>query len=348
MSYTPTIYRHHGGILMAILALLVAGLWVANLFVGSVSIPSAEVWNILWGGNASVESWQYIVIESRIPQAVTALLAGAALAVAGLLLQTAFNNPLAGPSILGIDTGASLGVAVVMLASNMLHIANGMSGGIAAVGGAFVGATAIMAVILFFSTFVRDNLMLLIIGIMVGYLASSLISLLNFFATSQQVHAYTMWGLGNLGNITLQQLPLFATLSLTGLLISILLIKPLNAMLLGTRYAENLGINIKTTRNLLLLSTGLLTATVTAYCGPVAFIGLSVPHIARLLLQSSNHNSLLPVTMLCGAAVLLLCNLVSTLPSGGIIPINAVTPVIGAPVIIYVIVNQRKINYFNG
>ena len=279
---------------------------------------------------------------------MTALLAGAALAVAGLLLQTAFNNPLAGPSILGIDTGASLGVAVVMLASNMLHIANGMSGGIAAVGGAFVGATAIMAVILFFSTFVRDNLMLLIIGIMVGYLASSLISLLNFFATSQQVHAYTMWGLGNLGNVTLQQLPLFATLSLTGLLISVLLIKPLNAMLLGTRYAENLGINIKTTRNLLLLSTGLLTATVTAYCGPVAFIGLSVPHIARLLLQSSNHNSLLPVTMLCGAAVLLLCNLVSTLPSGGIIPINAVTPVIGAPVIIYVIVNQRKINYFNG
>ena len=348
MSNTPATYRHNSGLLIAILALLVAGLWVANLFVGSVSIPSQEVWRILWGGDASVESWQYIILESRLPQAVTALLAGAALAVAGLLLQTVFNNPLAGPSILGIDTGASLGVAVVMLASNMLNLANGMPGGIAAVGGAFVGATAIMAVILFFSTFVRDILMLLIIGIMVGYLASSLISLLNFFATSQQVHAYTMWGLGNLGNVTLQQLPLFASLSLAGLFISVLLVKPLNAMLLGTRYAENLGIDIRTTRNLLLLSTGLLTAAVTAYCGPVAFIGLSVPHIARLLLRSSNHNSLLPVTMLCGAAVLLLCNLISTLPSDGIIPINAVTPIIGAPVIIYVIVNQRKINYFNG
>lgn len=334
--------------IIVLLAVLVMALWVANLFVGTVDIAPREVIDILCGDAGGTASHRFIVIESRLPQAVTALLAGASLAVAGLLLQTAFNNPLAGPSILGIDTGASLGVAVVMLAGGSMLASGGFQGNLAAIGGAFIGSVAIMAVILFFSSFLRDNIMLLIIGIMIGYLASSLISLLNFFATSQQVHAYTLWGLGNLGGVTLQQLPLFAVMSLAGLFISLLLVKPLNAMLLGARYAENLGINIRATRNLLLLATGLLTATTTAYCGPIAFIGLSVPHMARLLLHSSNHNTLLPVCMLCGAAILLLCNLVCSLPPGGIIPINAVTPLIGAPVIIYVIVNQRKINYFNG
>ncbi len=335
-------------LLIGLLVLSVVALWIANLFVGSVAIPAGEVIKILTGSAIENDSWRFIVLESRLPQAITALLAGASLAVAGLLLQTTFNNPLAGPSILGIDTGASLGVALVVLAGSSLLPTGAEAGFLATMTGAFLGAATVLAIILFFSTFVRDNLMLLIIGIMVGYLTSSLISLLNFFATSQQVHAYTLWGMGNLGGVSLQQLPGFIATTFVGLLIATLLIKPLNAMLLGTRYAENLGINISRTRNLLLLATGLLTAATTAFCGPVSFIGLSVPHIARLLLRSSNHNTLLPVTMLCGAAILLLCNLISILPTSGIIPINAVTPLIGAPVIIYVIINQKRINYFNG
>lgn len=343
--------RHisHSTLLILLLGLVVAILLVANLFVGSVSIPAREVLNVLMGQECERESWRYIILESRIPQAVTALLAGCSLAVAGLLLQTTFNNPLAGPSILGIDTGAALGVAVVMLAGGAALVGSGMSAFLASIVGAFVGASTVMAVILFFSTFVRNNLMLLIIGMMVGYLTSSIISLLNFFASANQVHAYTMWGMGNLSSVSLQQLPVYSLTAVCGLVIAFLLSKPLNAMLLGTRYAENLGVNISMTRNLLLLATGLLTATTTAFCGPITFIGLSVPHIARLLLDSSNHNTLLPVTMLCGGVVLLLCNMISVLPgSNGIIPINAVTPLIGAPVIIYVIVNQKKISYFNG
>ncbi len=337
----------YNSVLIVILTLLTITLWIANLFVGSVHIPPYEVWDILSGGESSRDSWRYIILESRLPQAITALLAGGSLAVAGLLLQTTFNNPLAGPSILGIDTGASMGVAIIMLAGGSWL---GESTGYwAIVAGAFLGAASVMAIILFFSTFVRNNLMLLIIGIMVGYLTSSIISLLNFFASANQVHAYTMWGMGNLSGVSLTQLPGYTITAFVGLLIAILLSKPLNAMLLGTRYAENLGVNIKLTRNLLLLSTGLLTAATTAFCGPITFIGLSVPHIARLLLRSSNHNTLLPVTLLCGAIVLLFCNLISVLPGeSGIIPINAVTPIIGAPVIIYVIINQKRINYFNG
>lgn len=334
--------------LIILLSLLVALLWMANLFIGSVSIPCDEVIKILFGGEGERRSWEYIVLESRLPQATTALLAGCSLAVAGLLLQTTFNNPLAGPSILGIDTGASLGVAVVMLAGGSFVAQGEMSGYIAGIGGAFVGATCVLGVILFFSTFVRNNLMLLIIGMMVGYLTSSIISLLNFYASADQVHSYTMWGMGNLGAVSKEQLPLFATTSIAGLLLAFMLSKPLNAMLLGVRYAENLGVNISRTRNMLLLATGLLTATATAFCGPITFIGLSVPHIARLLLGSSNHNTLLPVTMLCGAIILLLCNAASVmLIEDVIVPINAITPLVGAPVIIYVIINQKRINYFN-
>lgn len=205
-----------------------------------------------------------------------------------------------------------------------------------------------MGVILFLSLLIRSSVMLLIAGIMIGYVTSSAISLLNFFATAEGVQSYMMWGMGNFGGVSLEQLPWFAVMTCFGLLISLLLIKPLNALLLGQRYAENLGVNINRTRNLLLLATGLLTAVTTAFCGPVAFIGLAVPHVARLMLGTSNHNSLLPVTILAGGAMALLCNLICILPGEwGVIPLNAVTPVMGAPVIIYVIVNQRRIQYFN-
>lgn len=334
----------------AVLIAAICVLMIANWLFGSVSIPADQVLHILTGGEAEKESWRYIVLESRFPQSITALLCGSALAVCGLMLQTAFSNPLAGPSILGINSGASLGVALVMLTGGGTVAAGAfsISGFLSVMLGAFAGAMLVMGIILFLSTLIKSNVMLLIAGIMIGYITSSAISLLNFFATAEGVHSYIIWGMGNFGGVSLAQLPYFAAVTLFGLLLSVLLVKPLNAMLLGTRYAENLGINIRRTRHLLLVATGILTAATTAFCGPVAFIGLAVPHVARLLLGTSNHNHLLPVTLLLGGVVALVCNLICILPGqDGVIPLNAVTPVLGAPVIIYVIVNQRKIQYFN-
>ncbi|NCC10965.1 MAG: iron ABC transporter permease [Bacteroidia bacterium] len=332
------------------LLIVVFTLFAFNLILGSVSIPLGTVADILLGHPVEKESWRFIVLESRFPQAVTAFFCGSALAVSGLMLQTAFNNPLAGPSILGINTGASLGVALVMLlwGGGIAVGTFSISGFVSVIIGAFVGAMSIMALILFFSSLLKSNIMVLIIGIMIGYITSSAISLLNFFATAEGVHSYAIWGMGNFGAVSNSQLPLFVGLVAGGLFLSILLIKPLNALLLGYRYAENLGVNIQRVRNWLLITVGLLTAVTTAFCGPISFIGLAVPHVARLLLGTSNHNSLLPITLLLGGGIALLCNLICILPGqSGVIPLNAVTPFVGAPVIIYVIVNQRKIQYFN-
>lgn len=314
-------------------------LFGAGLVYGSVDIPLPDVWAILAGDDPQRESWRYIVMESRLPQALTALLAGSALAVSGLLLQTAFRNPLAAPDIFGVTSGASLAVALLTLApavaSSMLLAA------VSSVAAAFVGAVAVTMLIWTIGKMVRSNVVLIIIGIMIGYLASSAITLLSFFATEEGVKSFAVWGMGNFGNVSMQQMPLFATVTLVALAASMLLTKPLNALLMGEHYAENLGINVHRVRNVLLVVTGLLAAVVTAFCGPIAFIALAVPHIARLLLHTADHRLLLPVTLLAGGAVALLCNVLATLPgNGSILPLNAVTPLIGAPVIIYVIVKS--------
>ena len=336
--------KQRGFVYCACLGLLIVVLFALNLVMGSVSIPVADVFSILTGDKTLKPSWQFIVLESRLPQAITAMLCGGALAVSGLMLQTAFRNPLAGPSIFGINSGAGLGVALVMLL-----LGGGLSVGSLQIGGfaailiaAFIGAMAVMALIFFFSTLVRNNVMLLIVGIMIGYISNSAISLLNFFATDEGVKSYMVWGMGSFGGVSMANMPVFASVTLIGLFGALLLIKPLNALLLGDRYAENLGVNILRVRNWLLIVTGLLTAVTTAFCGPVAFIGLAVPHIARLLLTTDNHRVLLPATILCGAVVALICNLICFLPGeSGVIPLNAVTPLIGAPVIIYVIARKR-------
>ena len=301
------------------LGFLIIVLFVLNLVMGSIKIPASDVFSILMGDETAKPSWRFIILESRLPQAITAMLCGGALAVSGLMLQTAFRNPLAGPSIFGINSGAGLGVALVMLllGGSISAGSVSLSGFVAILAAAFVGAMAVMALIFFFSTLVRNNVMLLIIGIMIGYISNSAISLLNFFAG--------------------------ATVTIAGLIGALLLIKPLNALMLGDQYAENLGINILRTRNWLLIVTGVLTAITTAFCGPVAFIGLAVPHIARLLLSTDNHRVLLPATILCGAVIALVCNLVCFLPGeNGVIPLNAVTPIMGAPVIIYVIMKNKR------
>ena len=276
-----------------LLAVLTIVLLALNLAVGSVSIPLNEVVSILFSTHPSPStSHQYIIMESRLPQALTAALCGGSLAVSGLMLQTAFKNPLAGPSIFGINSGAGVGVALVMLGmGGSLSIGSvSVTGFMAVLAAAFVGAMTVMGLIFLFSTMVRNNVMLLIIGIMIGYIANSVVSLLNFFATDEGVKSYMVWGMGSFGGVPMRQMPLFASLCVTGLVGSLLLVKPLNALLLGEQYAENLGVNTQRVRNYLLIVTGLLTAVTTAFCGPIMFIGLAVPHIARLLFP--RHHSL--------------------------------------------------------
>lgn len=351
MNNVVTQHNHRFGIVIAILSITLILLVAGNLLIGSVDIPSEEIFNMLIGEKCSNHIWEVIVFQSRIPTIITAILAGAALAVCGLLLQTVFNNPLADPSILGISTGASLGVALVMLLGGSILGSNfGIltAGYLSTLAGAFLGAMLVLLMLLLFSSFVKSATMLLIIGIMVSYLTSSAISLLNFFATEEGVHSFVIWGMGNFSGVSNNEISIFTILIVAALLSSLLMVKPLNALLLGTKYAENLGVNIQRTRNALLLITGLLTAIVTAYCGPISFLGLVVPHIARLTLNTSNHNTLLPTTMLAGAVMALLCTLVSVSPTSiGVIPINAITPIIGVPIIIYIILNRRKLQYFN-
>ena len=282
-------------------------------------------------------------MENRLPQALTAMLCGASLAVCGLMLQTAFRNPLAGPDVFGISSGAGLGVAIVMLflGGSVSTTLFTVSGFLAILTSAFIGAIVVTMIILFLSTMVRNSVLLLIVGLMVGYVSSSAVALLNFFASEEGVKSYMVWGMGNFGGVSMDHMLLFALLCLVGIIASIFLIKPLNIMLLGTQYAESLGINIRQIRNLLLVTVGLLTAVTTAFCGPISFIGLAIPHISRLLFHTDNHQILLPGTVLTGAVIALFCNLICYLPGElGIIPLNAVTPLIGAPIIIYVIVKR--------
>lgn len=321
--------------------LLLAALFAANLFWGSVAIPARAVADILTGGDGGNTAWQLILLQTRLPQAVTALLAGMALSVAGLLLQTLFNNPLAGPEVLGINSGAGLGVAVVMLLLQG-SVAMGVGGYFAVLAGAFAGALLIIGVVLLLSRLLANNIYLLIAGLAISYLTSSVISILNYFATAEGVHSYLIWGMGSFSAVSSARLPFYATVLLLVLAAALLLVKPLNALLLGDYYARNLGIDTKRVRGVLLLVVGLLTATVTAFCGPVAFVGLAVPHLARLAVGTNNHRRLLPVAMLLGGAVTLACNLICQLPGeSGLLPLGAITPLIGAPVIIYVVLKER-------
>lgn len=322
-----------------------ACLFMAGLMTGSVSIPCSAVWRVLIGEDEGVsDSWRFIILESRLPQMITAMLSGACLATAGLMMQTVFRNPLAGPDVFGINGGAGLGVALVMLlAGGSVTLGTlGVTGNVAILAAAFAGAMAVMAIILFSSTLVRDGVMLLVIGIMVGYLSSSVVTLLNYSATEQGIRSFMLWGMGSLDGVTPSLLPLYVTITLAALVLSLLMVKPLNLLSLGDNYARNLGLNTRRARNYALLLTGLLTAVVTAYCGPIAFIGLAVPHIARLLTVTDDMRRLLPITMLAGAVVTMACHLLCFVPGeAGMLPLNAVTPLIGAPVIIYVIIRKR-------
>lgn len=332
--------------LLAVAFVLLVLLFVSNIFFGAVDIPARDVFDVLMGNDGVSVGRHLIVLDARLPQALTAMLAGMALSAAGLMLQTLFNNPLAGPEVFGINSGAGLGVAVVMLLMQGVFTAGAISVGgyMALLAGAFAGALIIIAVILGLSMVVRGNVYLLIAGLAVSYLTSSVIALLNYFSTAEGVHSYLIWGMGSFGAVSMGQMPLFAIVITLSLAAALAMVKPLNAMLLGDTYAANLGVHTKRVRGVLLVLTGLLTATVTAYCGPVAFIGLAVPHFARLMLRTNNHIWLLPAAILMGGVVTLCCNLLCQLPGdSGLIPLGAVTPLVGAPVILYIVLNGKAV-----
>ena len=337
----------------ALLIVLIIVLFLLNIGFGSVSISINDIFKVLSGNVASKASYTSIIYKSRLPQTITAMLAGAGLAVGGLQMQTLFRNPLAGPSILGISSGAGLGVALVVLfAGNVLGVTisgYGLLGHMTVVGAAFLGAFFILMLIVFFAQALRDNTILLIVGIMVGYATSAIIGVMKFYSPKEDVHAYVIWGLGSFSNVTWEHLMVLIPIVIVGLLMSLLLIKPLNVLVLGENYAENLGINIKHTRLFILCCTGILTAAITAFCGPIAFLGLAVPHLTKGLFRTSDQKILMPAVMFAGAVLALFCNLIARMPGfDGALPINVVTGLIGAPIVISVIIKRFKLNGLNG
>ncbi len=331
--------------LLQVLVLLL--LFVLNLLLGTVRIPIGSVCAILLGSGEENEIWTNIVLSSRVPQALTAMVAGAGLAVSGLQMQTVFHNPLAGPSVLGISNGASLGVAFVVLLSGSLGGVAlsrlGYLGDVAMSIAAIIGALAILGLIAYVSQKVKGNVTLLIIGVMIGYLANAIIGVLKFFSAEEDVKAFVVWGLGSFARVSGDQMVLFVTLMAILLPLSMLLVKTMNLLLLGDAYARNLGLNIQRSRLLVIICSGVLVAIVTAYCGPIMFIGLAVPHLARALYRTSDHRILMPGTMLAGGVLALVCNLLARLPGfEGALPVNSVTALVGAPVIAMVLFRRRK------
>ena len=333
---------------MLLLALSIGVLFLLNLFLGSVSIPFHSIWNILWGmdeGESVI--WQNIIWKSRVPQALTAMVAGAGLSISGLQMQTVFRNPLAGPSVLGISSGASLGVAfVVLLSGSIGGIALsrlGFMGEIALTLAAIIGALSIMALIVYVSQKVHGNVTLLIIGVMIGYVAKAVIGVLKFFSVEEDIRAYVIWGLGSFARVSGNQMMVFVCIMAVLLPLSFLLIKTLNLLLLGDAYARNLGLNIKRARLQVITCSGVLVAIVTAYCGPITFLGLAVPHLCRGIFRSSDHRVLMPASLLAGAALALLCNLIARMPGfEGALPVNSVTALVGAPVVVSVLFKKRR------
>lgn len=334
-------------VFIGIIIVLILVFLFLNMVLGSVNIPIASVWHILTGNGEEPVTWQNIIWKSRFPQALTALVAGAGLSISGLQMQTVFRNPLAGPSVLGISSGASMGVAFVVLFSGSIGgvaLSNlGFMGEVALSIAAIVGSLSVMALIVFASHKVKGNVTLLIIGVMIGYLANAIIGILKFFSVEEDIKTYVIWGLGSFSRVSGNQMMLFVTIMAVLIPLSFLLVKTLNLLMLGDGYARNLGLNIKRARVLVITCSGVLTAIVTAYCGPIIFLGLAVPHLCRAIFQTSDHRILMPASLVMGAAIALACNLIARMPGfEGALPVNSVTALIGAPVVASVLFRKRK------
>ncbi len=337
-------------IIFVFILLSIGAFFILNLFLGTVRIPFTSIVHVLFNTKTETEIWTNIIWKSRFPQTLTAVIAGMGLSISGLMMQTVFRNPLAGPSELGISSGASLGVALVVLLSGGIAgtalSSMGFIGEIAISIAAIIGALSIMSVILVISQHVRGIVVLLIVGVMIGYIANAFIGVLKFFSNEEDVKAFVIWGLGSFAKVSDRQVYTFLKLMMLVIPVSFLLIKSLNLILLGDMYAKNLGLNLKRSRFYIILISSILTALVTAYCGPIIFLGLAVPHLCRILFSSSDHRILMPAVALTGASLSLLCNLIARLPGfEGALPINAVTALIGAPVVLYVLFKKRKTEF---
>ncbi|GAL63972.1 FecCD family ABC transporter permease [Algibacter lectus] len=326
------------------LALTLVLCFFVNISLGSVSIPLKAVFNSLLNSNVEQQSWQHIILNYRLPKAITAIIVGSGLGISGLLMQTLFRNPLAGPFVLGISSGASLGVALVILGS-------GVFGGVLAslfvskwgiVIAASLGSFLVLLAVLMVSIRVRDTMAILIIGLMFASITAAIVSVLSYFGSAEQLQQYVFWGFGSLGNLSWSDLTIFLIIYVLGILASLCSIKSLNTLLLGENYAKSLGLNIKKSRLIIIIATSLLAGTITAFTGPIAFIGLAIPHLTRQIFNTSNHKILLPAVFLLGGIVMLVCDSIAQLPNSDYtLPINAITALIGAPVVIWLLVRKR-------
>lgn len=336
---------YHIQFLLLIVVLLVC--FLVNISLGSVSIPLSSIFSSLFGTTAN-HTWEIIITDFRLPKAITAILVGSGLGISGLLMQTLFRNPLAGPFVLGISSGASLGVALIILGSGLfggvfaLALVSKWSIVIAASLGSFLVLLAVLAV----SSKVRDTMAILIIGLMFGSITAAVVSVLSYFSSAEQLQQYIFWGFGSLSNLSWSELLIFFGTYSMGITLSIVSIKNLNSLLLGDNYAKSLGLNLKQSRFIIIIATSLIAGTITAFAGPIAFIGLAIPHLTRQIFKTSNHKILLPAVFLFGAIVMLICDSIAQVPTSDYtLPINAITALVGAPVVIWLLVRQRKMMF---
>lgn len=328
------------------LALVLA--WLLNISSGSVNIPFAEVVSILLGTPAKVDTWNYIIWDFRVPKAFTSILVGGGLSLSGLLMQTLFRNPLAGPFVLGISSGASLGAALLLMGTTMVTGLASFSflGDVSLALAASIGSFLVLLVVMVVAQRVKDTMALLIIGLMFGSITSAIVSVLAYFSSAESLQRFIFWSFGSVGNLTPQQLLLLTAIVVLGILLSISSLKALNAFLLGERYAQSLGISLNKSRLTIIIATGLLAGGVTAFAGPIAFVGLAVPHLTRQLFDTMEHKVLIPAVFLYGAILMLLCDMIAQWPnSANVLPINAITSLVGAPVVIWLLVRKRKMMF---
>ena len=342
MNYNSKTYTKH----FILLTVLLIVFFILNISLGSVSIPIEDILKIITGNSPAKESWQTIILNFRLPKAFTAILVGSGLSICGLLMQTLFRNPLAGPFVLGISSGASLGVAILILGSSIFggfFSTNSISNWSLPIA-ASLGAFLVLSAVIVAANKVRNTMSILIIGLMFGSLTSAVISVLSYFSEAEQIQQYLFWSFGSLGNLSWSELTVFSIIYFVGVLGTISVIKPLNSFLLGENYAKSLGINVKKNRNIILFITSIITGVITAFSGPIAFVGLAVPHIARMIFSSSNHKILLPSVAILGAIVLLICDTIAQLPTSEFtLPINAITSIFGAPIVIWLLIRKKKI-----
>lgn len=316
-----------------------------NISLGSVAIPIKEVFKSLLGGNASKETWEYIIINYRLPKAITAILVGMGLSISGLLMQTLFRNPLAGPYVLGLSSGSSLGVAFVTLGAGFLpsFISSILLSSYGIILASCLGSFLVLIAVLVVSQHLRDTMAILIIGLMFASFTSAIVGVLSYFSSAEQLQKFTFWSLGNIGNLSWSSIIILTSAVSIGLILSIISIKPLNSLLLGENYAQSMGLNFKKTRLVIIFATSILAGSITAFAGPIAFIGLAVPHVAKLIFKTSNHHTLFWSTLLFGAIIMLICDTISQLPGTDLIlPINAITSIIGAPIVIWLLVRKKS------